>query len=180
MRLLLFVLLSAFCLSSYARNYYNTIGVVDDTADIQRLTSILESGSTSDTMTIYITSPGGRVDIMNNIIDALAHTDVKVTCVVNKVAASAATFIALEGCRNHTLIISPTAVFLFHYPFTCFDMSCSVKIPFTGFMRLKYLYKFKSLGIFTKAELDEMYYNNVDLQLSGKTIVERMHANNTE
>ena len=70
-----------------------------------------------DTITIHIDSPGGRVDAMNKMMYYMEkYKDHRITCVVDRYAASAAANIALM-CPNKEF--ADSAMFVFHLVQAC-------------------------------------------------------------
>jgi ATP-dependent protease ClpP protease subunit len=152
------------------------LGPVEPSTKIADLLTMLRMGKVSDTIIISIDSPGGSVSVMNKIITEMQNTDAEVICKTGWVVASAAAIIALDECLNyHTLEVNPFTVFIIHYPFSCKDRDCNVRIPVAGEARKQVRqYYSQNMPFLTKQEQDDMFVRNEDVYIMGKDLLKRL------
>jgi hypothetical protein len=84
------------------------------TDNLDGLISMLEKAEQGDVINVKIDSPGGSVVTTMKVVDAMSNTKAKVSCVVDKLAASGAAVIMLQ-CDDVKLV--DKALVLFHLPF---------------------------------------------------------------
>lgn len=175
--LILIICVSLMHSKAYAKAYHIGLGPIflnQNTIDLILLLKIL---GPYDTLHIIIDSPGGRLDVADKINEAMRGSKAKIVCHVPRFAASAAALLSTYSCLNYgKLDLSPMAIIVFHFPFYCLDLTCTLKEPVVGPERKDFynMLKIHFRKILTLSEINRMYINNEDIVLNGSTILKRL------
>src|SRR5690349_11023893 len=110
-KLILFGLLSLATFSAFAQEYNTSLNTIIEDETVADTVQALRTAREGDVVYINITSPGGSVTSMEQVIKAMKETKALTIARVTKYAASAAAMIATKA---DILQVNPEALILFH------------------------------------------------------------------
>lgn len=86
-------------------------GAIQDAEEYIEWFDVIRNASATDTIRIYINSPGGDLFTTLQFLRVMSETDATVVCSVEGACMSAATMIFLHG---HSQEVTPHSLFMFH------------------------------------------------------------------
>ena len=86
-------------------------GAIQDAEEYIEWFDVIRNASATDTIRIYINSPGGDLFTTLQFLRVMAETDAQIVCSVEGACMSAATMIFLHG---HSQEVTPHSLFMFH------------------------------------------------------------------
>jgi len=86
-------------------------GAIQDAEEYIEWFDVIRNASATDTIRIYINSPGGDLFTTLQFLRVMAETDANIVCSVEGACMSAATMIFLHG---HSQEVTPHSLFMFH------------------------------------------------------------------
>ena len=86
-------------------------GAIQDAEEYIEWFDVIRNASATDTIRIYINSPGGDLFTTLQFLRVMAETQANIVCSVEGACMSAATMIFLHG---HTQEVTPHSLFMFH------------------------------------------------------------------
>lgn len=95
---------------AHVHEFYLT-GAIEDAENYIEWFDIIRNASSSDTVRIYINSPGGDLFTTLQFLRVMSDTEATVVCSVEGACMSAATMIFLHG---HSQEVTPHSLFMFH------------------------------------------------------------------
>lgn len=91
--------------------HFNLLTAVEEPVLYVELFQVLRNAVETDTVHIYLNTPGGRVDTMIQIVNCMKNTKATVVTHLEGICHSAGTFIFLSGDE---FVVNPNALLLFH------------------------------------------------------------------
>lgn len=141
---------------------------------VQAVIDRLKAADYTDTVIIYINSPGGYVSSMVDLINAMSRSDAHVVTHVTFLAASAAANITMAGDE---IIADPISVIMFHMPSSPNEQGIKTKVPLSNPVNILIngYSKDKVFKYLTVAELNA-YMNGEDVYIPGNELINRIKA----
>ena len=149
-------------------------GAIQDAEEYVEWFDVIRNAATTDTIRIYINSPGGDLFTTLQFLRVMAETEATIVCSVEGACMSAATMIFLHG---HSQEVTPHSLFMFHnYSAGTFGKGGEMydQLQFErrwseNFMREVYA------DFLTEPEIQSML-NNKDIWMSSEEVVTRLQA----
>ena len=153
-------------------------GPIQDAEEYIEWFDVIRNASSTDTIRIYINSPGGDLFTTLQFLRVMSDTDATVVCSVEGACMSAATMIFLHG---HSQEVTPHSLFMFHnYSAGTFgkggEMYDQLQFERTwseNFMSAVYE------DFLTSAEIQSMLHNK-DIWMDSDEVVKRLQAMQTK
>ena len=147
-------------------------GPIEDADDYIEWFDTIRNASSTDTIRIYINSPGGDLYTTLQFLRVMAETEAHITTSVEGACMSAATMIFLAG---HTQEITPHSLFMFHdYSSGTFGKGGEQydQIQFERAWSKKFMTEVYK-DFLTETEIESMMHNK-DIWMGHEEVVERL------
>lgn len=147
-------------------------GSLKNYKDWIKISDLLYKASEGDRINLYISSPGGRLDITENVINAIRTCKGEVTGILTGHAASGATLLFLS-CPS--VIVEPHASMMLHY-YSSFSYGKGQEIETKTQHHKEHITELMNTyyeGFLSDEELEDMY-KGTDFYFSSKEIEKRL------
>ena len=147
-------------------------GQIQDAEEYIEWFDVIRNASSTDTIRIYINSPGGDLFTTLQFLRVISDTDATVICSVEGACMSAATMIFLHG---HMQEVTPHSLFMFHdYSSGTFGKGGEQydQIQFERAWSRKFLTEVYD-GFLTPLEIESMMHNK-DIWMDSEEVVKRL------
>ena len=149
-------------------------GQIQDAEEYIEWFDVIRNASATDTIRIYINSPGGDLFTTLQFLRVMSETEATVVTSVEGACMSAATMIFLHG---HSQEVTPHSLFMFHdYSSGTFGKGGEQydQIQFERAWSRKFLTEVYA-GFLTDAEIESMMHNK-DIWMDSEEVVRRLTA----
>lgn len=148
--------------------------VLEDPADHTERIDLIRSAEETDTITLILTTPGGRIDIAEGYLDAIENSAAKINTRAVGGVASAGTQIWLAGDEREA---SPRSYFMFHNAQLGFDGEAkNLAISADFYSRLfEDVYRDIYSDVLTEDELNKVF-NGGEVYIRGTEMQRRVDA----
>lgn len=147
-------------------------GAIQDAEEYIEWFDVIRNASATDTIRIYINSPGGDLFTTLQFLRVMAETDANIVCSVEGACMSAATMIFLHG---HSQEVTPHSLFMFHnYSAGTFGKGGEMydQLQFERTWSENFMTEVYS-GFLTTDEIQSML-NNKDIWMGSEEVVRRL------
>lgn len=146
---------------------------ITDPSYYRNLLVLLNIAQPEDTIVFRIASPGGQVDSMLSIVNAIQNTEAHTVSVIESCAASAA---SMPPMVTDTVIAMPHSYMMIHAAsMGMYETQVKVK-KYVDFWdtQLRGMYKEIYKGFLTEEEIESMITNSEDLLFTADEVIERL------
>lgn len=147
-------------------------GAIQDAEEYIEWFDVIRNAAATDTIRIYINSPGGDLFTTLQFLRVMAETDANIVCSVEGACMSAATMIFLHG---HSQEVTPHSLFMFHnYSAGTFGKGGEMydQLQFERTWSENFMTEVYS-GFLTTDEIQSML-NNKDIWMGSEEVVRRL------
>ena len=147
-------------------------GAIQDAEEYIEWFDVIRNAAATDTIRIYINSPGGDLFTTLQFLRVMAETDANIVCSVEGACMSAATMIFLHG---HSQEVTPHSLFMFHnYSAGTFGKGGEMydQLQFERTWSENFMTEVYD-GFLTSEEIQSML-NNKDIWMGSEEVVRRL------